>query len=131
MLLSRFRIQNYKVIDDTDWVPVDSYVTALVGKNESGKTGIMRALWKTKNVAGKKFDKLYDYPRGRFAAERKGTQAVTQLEFDLTDAEAAELSAQFLLDVKPKPRKVVLTTFYKGDKETETKVTFEEEIEAA
>src|SRR5258705_9337849 len=98
MRLARFRVQNYKVIDDTGWIPVDKNVTALVGKNESGKTAIMRAIWKSKNVAGKKFDKLYDYPRGRYAKERKGTQQVTQLEFELVPPEDAQLAEQFLLD---------------------------------
>ena len=87
MKLVRMRVQNYKVIEDTDWVPLDERVTALVGKNEAGKTGILRALWKSKNVAGKKFDKLLDYPRDRYAKERKETQEVTVLEFDLSEEE--------------------------------------------
>ena len=67
MRLANFRVQNYKTIGDTGVIPVDQDVTALVGKNESGKTGILRAIWKTKNVAGVKFDKLLDFPRTRFS----------------------------------------------------------------
>lgn len=38
MKLTNFQIEKYKVINDTKTVKVDSRVTALVGKNESGNT---------------------------------------------------------------------------------------------
>src|SRR3989442_1627829 len=95
MRLSQFRVQNYKVIDDTGEVPVNEKVTALVGRNESGKTGILRALWKSRNVADEEFDKLLDYPSARFAADRKGSQYVTVLDFALTPEEASELAGLF------------------------------------
>ena len=40
MKLISFQIKNYKVIDNTELVKVDPKVTALVGKNESGKTAL-------------------------------------------------------------------------------------------
>jgi hypothetical protein len=67
MKFTDFEVHNYKVIDDTKPVKVDARVTALVGKNESGKSSILRSLWKSRNVAGAKFDKLYDYPRDRYS----------------------------------------------------------------
>ena len=36
MRMTKFRVQNYKNVDDTDWVNCDD-ITAFVGKNESGK----------------------------------------------------------------------------------------------
>ena len=66
MKLIDFQIKNYKVIDDTRPIRVDPRVTAFVGKNESGKTAVLKALWKTHNVADATFDKLYDYPRDRY-----------------------------------------------------------------
>ncbi len=131
MRLTRIRIQNYKIIDDTNWVPVDEHVTALVGKNEAGKSAILRALWKSKNVAGTKFDKLLDYPRDRYAKERKETQEVTSLEFALSAQESEALASQFppaLL--KAKPKKVTVTTNYKGEDDTESKVAFDDKVEA-
>jgi len=130
MKLTRFRIQNYKVIDDTGWVPVDGQVTALVGKNEAGKSAIMRALWKSKNVADKKFDKLLDYPRDRYAKERRDIQEVTSLVFSLTDSESAELS-KLLPDGFPTPNEITLSTLYKGEDDTEQTVRFDEVTEAA
>ena len=68
---------------------------ALVGRNESGKTAILKALWKSRNVAEAKFDKLYDFPRDRYPKERSGSQVVSVLEFSLSENEAAALAAQF------------------------------------
>lgn len=124
------RVHNYKVIDDTDWVRVDRRVTALVGKNEAGKTAILRALWKSKNVAGRKFDKLLDYPRDRYSKERKNTQKVASLEFELTSQEAEALAGQFPDGLNVKPETVTFTTRYKGEEETEVAVTFDDENEA-
>lgn len=54
MILKRIRVRNYTVIADTDWVPVGGHVTALVGENEAGKSGVLRSLWKSKNVVDRK-----------------------------------------------------------------------------
>ena len=91
MKFVRFQIENYKVIDEIAPIPIDARVTALVGKNESGKTAVLKALWKSRNVAKSAFDKLYDYPRARYAQDRKGTQTITTLEFELTLKEAKAL----------------------------------------
>lgn len=129
MKLTRFKIQNYKVIDDTEWVKLDEQVTALVGKNESGKTGILRALWKSNNVAGAKFDKLYDYPRDRFAKERKGTQEVVSLELTLTDSEADELVSKLPSRPAQLPSVVTCTTKYDGEENVTTELHFGEAVE--
>ena len=92
MKLISFQIKNYKVIDDTGPVKVEPNLTTLVGKNESGKTAILKALWKSRNVANVKFDKLYDFPRDRYPKERAGSQVVTVLEFGLSEQEGAALA---------------------------------------
>lgn len=130
MKLIQFRIQNYKTIDRTDLVPADPAVTALVGKNESGKTAVLRSLWKSKNVAGKKFDKLLDYPRDRYSKDRRGRQPVVSLELGLTEEESSELLDEF---PDPSPSvvdHVTVTTFYAGEDNTETEVTFDASIES-
>ncbi|GIS64963.1 MAG: hypothetical protein CM1200mP3_12110 [Chloroflexota bacterium] len=45
MKLTRARVRNYKSIDDSSWVNIED-ITALVGKNESGKTAFLQALRK-------------------------------------------------------------------------------------
>ena len=129
MKLTKFRVKNYKVIDDTGWVPVDSNLTALVGKNESGKTAILRALWKSSNVVDVGFDKLHDYPIERYAKERQGTQEVTSLEFDLSPDEVTELTSMFKCDLETKPKKVIFTTYYDGEDDISTEVSFEEKVQ--
>ena len=116
MKLINFRIKHYKVIHDTEVVKVDPRVTALVGKNESGKTAVLKAMWKSQNVAGAAFDKLYDYPRDRYSMDRKDTQEVTVLEFELLPEEAADLAQHLPLKVPPdRPRRIIYTTLYDGE----------------
>lgn len=126
MRLKRFKVANYKIVADTGWVTVDEWVTSLVGKNESGKSAILKALWKTKNSAGAKFDKLTDFPRDRYTAERKGDQLITALEFTLTPQESAELGALIPDYSGPGPALVTVNTYFKGEEETRQQVEFAE-----
>src|ERR1700730_17926122 len=96
MKLVSFQIKNYKVIDDTKPVKADPRVTALVGKNESGKSSVLKSLWKSRNVAGANFDRLYDYPRDTYSRNRKGTQEVTILSFELSPTEIDEIVSQLI-----------------------------------
>jgi len=45
MRLERFRVENFRSVDDSEWVDVDP-VTAFIGVNESGKTNLLLPLWK-------------------------------------------------------------------------------------
>jgi hypothetical protein len=114
MKLKSFQIKNYKVMDDTGPVKVDPTLTALVGRNESGKTAILKALWKSRNVAGASFDKLYDFPRDRYPKERSGNQVVAVVDLALSDQEAAALAE--LLPNRPaqRPSKITRITRYEG-----------------
>ena len=47
MKLARFRVTNFRSVEDSGWVDVDD-VTALIGVNESGKTNLLLPLWKLK-----------------------------------------------------------------------------------
>jgi hypothetical protein len=123
MRLKRFRIQNYKIIDDTDWVDVDKDVTALVGKNESGKTGVLRALWKSRNRAGAEFDKLNDYPRDRYSRDRKGAQYIVETEYLLSAKEGAALAAAVAHSGAP-PSLVAQETWYSGEDKLGRKFKF-------
>jgi energy-coupling factor transporter ATP-binding protein EcfA2 len=68
MQLTEFRVQNYKIINDTGWIPVEN-LTILVGKNESGKSAIFRALSKLNPSDGIGYDGLKEFPRQRYAGE--------------------------------------------------------------
>lgn len=64
MRLKTLRIQNYKCIDDSGEFSL-APVSCLVGKNESGKSAILQALYRLKPVEKEEeeFDELQEYPR--------------------------------------------------------------------
>ena len=47
--LKAFRVKMYRPILDSRWVDVDD-ITVVVGKNESGKTALLKALHKFKTI---------------------------------------------------------------------------------
>ena len=62
MLLVDVRIKNYKCILDSETFTVDQ-MTCLVGKNESGKSAILQALYKLNPVDKEDiYDALYHNP---------------------------------------------------------------------
>ena len=129
MKLINFQIKNYKVIDDTRLVKVDPKVTALVGKNESGKTAVLKAMWKSQNVVTNAvFDKLYDYPRDKYSRDRKDTQEVTLLEFELTPEETDELVGHFPRPPTTKPMIITNTTYYSGEDEVCREIKFDSDL---
>ena len=71
MILNSLRIENFKSIEDSTEFTLKP-VTCLVGKNESGKSTILQALYKLNPDIQEKghFDPLLEYPR-RYYAEYK------------------------------------------------------------
>ena len=71
MILESARVENYKCIDDSTEFSLRS-LTALVGKNESGKTALLKALYRINPILpvdGNFLDT--EYPRRRWAAYRQ------------------------------------------------------------
>jgi predicted ATP-dependent endonuclease of OLD family len=102
MKLTKFRVQNYKSIKDSGWVTVDGSVTALVGKNEAGKSALLYALYKLNPVDGEKFDALREFPRGRYTYEFDSEDwPVITACFDIPDQVREELSAEVGADWAP------------------------------
>ena len=69
MKLIKARVTNYRCVDDSEEFLL-AQTTCLVGKNESGKTTVLRAIEKL-NPLGEskpKYDKTKDYPR-RFLSD--------------------------------------------------------------
>src|SRR5690348_12412935 len=67
---SEFRIQNYRNIDDSGWIGLER-VTALVGRNESGKTALLKALHKFNPATPQPYVPQREFPRDRFTRDFK------------------------------------------------------------
>jgi energy-coupling factor transporter ATP-binding protein EcfA2 len=115
MILESVRVENFKCIDDSTEFTTRS-LTALVGKNESGKTALLKALYRVNPVVpseGRFVDT--EYPRRRWSAYRERRQRTPdrvittswQLEAPDLEALAAVLGAEALAS----PR-VVITKGY-------------------
>lgn len=68
MKLKSLKVQNYKCIENSNEFSVEP-ITCLVGKNESGKSAILQALYKLNpDVRNREyFDPLQEYPRRKYS----------------------------------------------------------------
>ncbi|WP_328418595.1 AAA family ATPase [Micromonospora sp. NBC_00389] len=62
MKLIKAKVTYYRSIGDSEEFRVEDDVTCLVGKNESGKTNMLQALFRLKPIEQKTFDKIVDFP---------------------------------------------------------------------
>src|SRR5882672_10525966 len=87
MELIKFRITNFRSINDSGEVSVDK-LTALVGRNESGKSNLLLGL-ETLNPSGgrKPLNKIKDFPRGRRLEECNDSTPVVASHWKLSAAE--------------------------------------------
>lgn len=74
MRLVKVKIERFKNIVDAQTIDIESDVTCFIGKNEAGKTTILKALHRLNPANGtdKKFDLTTEYPRWRLARDRRG-----------------------------------------------------------
>lgn len=108
----RFRVTNYRNIDDSDWIPLEQ-VTAFVGRNESGKTTLLKALHKFNPATSETYNPQREFPRDRFTRDfRNGKDwAVCSVEFEISPPFRLELKAVLGIDV---PSGVIGTRYYDG-----------------
>ena len=110
---THFQVLNYRNIDDSGWIPLER-VTAFVGRNEAGKTALLKALHKFNPALEESYNAQREFPRDRFTAEyRNGRDwPVCRVDF--------ELSAEFRTELKERlnsagiPRQAILTRYYDG-----------------
>lgn len=99
MLLQRFRVTNFRSIDDSGWIDTDN-VTALIGTNEAGKTNVLLPLWKLNPAKEGHIVPTADYPRKRYSTLRHQDpkpifiQAVFQINDDLATRLIADTDLQ-------------------------------------
>ncbi len=98
MILKSLRVQNYKCIEDSNEFSIEP-ITCLVGKNESGKSALLQALYKLNPaISGEgDFDYQLEYPRHRLSEYEERQEAdednVLTTTWELKDEEVAKISS--------------------------------------
>lgn len=90
MKLAACRVLNYRPITDSGWVDL-SDITVIVGKNESGKTALLRALHKFNPFKAEPYNLDREWPRGR-RNERSTDADVVETRFSFTSKEKVDLA---------------------------------------
>lgn len=114
MKLARFKITNFRSIEDSGWVDCDD-VTTLVGINEAGKSNLLLGLWKLNPARGGEVDSLQDMPASKYAAWRDQESAIcfVEAEFDL-DIEEIEIVKELSGCDDGEAARVAVSRFYDG-----------------
>ncbi len=103
MKLKTVRVRDFRSVRDSGEFSVCD-VTCLVGKNESGKTAILEALYKLNPIRAKDagFDVTYDYPKSdvteyelRVSKDREAKTDVVEAVFELSTSDLAEINDWF------------------------------------
>lgn len=98
MKLKKVQVRLYRNFVDSNVVPIDGAVTCLVGKNESGKTAFLEALYSLKPAfeSQVRVDVIMDYPRWRKVRDerQRDLKEVAPIEatFALEDHDRAKLA---------------------------------------
>lgn len=106
MHLTRFRVTNFRSVQNSGWVDVDD-VTALIGVNESGKTNLLVPLWKLNPAMGGEIHPTSDYPKKHFGAIR---QAPRDYCFITAEFEAGTLAGEFSAKAQISPEEAALVS---------------------
>jgi hypothetical protein len=92
MELTKFRVQNYRSVNDSGDIEVQE-LTDLVGRNESGKSALLLALASLNPPGGRNaLTKIKDFPRGRRLGECTDDTPVVTTLWKLTTEEITQLS---------------------------------------
>ena len=92
MKLIAFRVRMYRGIIDSDWVDVNP-LTVFVGKNESGKTSLLKALHKLNPYKPEPYDIANEWPRGH-RSEGSEEHVICCAKFRLSDQEKCRISTK-------------------------------------
>ena len=89
MRLKAFKVQMYRPILDSGWVDVDD-ITVILGKNESGKTALLKALHKFNPFNPEAYSLDREWPRGHRRSQSPSKEVVTA-RFEFEDDESTEI----------------------------------------
>ena len=111
LTLQEFRVENFRNIDDSGWIPVGR-ITTLLGRNESGKTALLQGLHRFNPASAESYEPQRDFPRSRYTSEFRnpGDWPAASCRFAIGEELRAVLAA--LADSKEVPRLVTATRYY-------------------
>jgi predicted ATP-dependent endonuclease of OLD family len=105
MELTSFRVRNFRSINDSGEIQI-SRITALLGRNESGKSNILRALHSLNPASGfTKLKPIKDFPRHRKLTECTDGTPVVDSSWHLNEEEQ-----QTLAEIWPRAKSVADVT---------------------
>ncbi len=107
-----FRVTKYRNIQDSGEVALDEHLTCLVGKNQSGKTSLLKALHKFNPHEPEPYDLRRDWPRGQRRSKDE-SQVVCAVKFRLAREDVDVLSG--LTDVALPGDVVEISKDYAGN----------------
>jgi energy-coupling factor transporter ATP-binding protein EcfA2 len=117
MELRNFRVTNYRSVNDSGDIKTLK-TTALVGRNESGKSNLLRALYSLNPADGvKALSPIKDFPRHRRLQECGDTTQVLDTVWELNAAEMAQLAR--LWPRAAQVRRVAVRRDYRGNRTVE------------
>jgi predicted ATPase len=95
MRLASFQITNFRSINDSGSID-STQITAILGRNDSGKSNLLRALHSLNPTEGlAPLSPIKDFPRHRRLEECTGDTPVVHTRWALDDSERAALAAIF------------------------------------
>ncbi len=112
MQLKAFRVQKFRNIEDSGEVELLDALTCVVGKNQAGKSALLRALHKFNPHLPAPYDMRSEWPRGQ-RTERNTEQVVCEVHFTLSPEELKKLGEIAGQDLSI--AKVVVTRNYAGN----------------
>ena len=97
-----FRVENFRNINDSGWIPLER-VTAFVGRNESGKTALLKALHKFNPATEEPYDPQKEFPRDRFTRDYRSDQfwPVCSVKFEISDVLRRRIETEAGLESAP------------------------------
>ncbi len=116
MKLVEAQLRRYRSIEDPTSFRVEPDVTCLVGKNESGKTATLHALYKSRPVDEASFDEGIDYPSHLTRELNTTTNPITvsELTYELEDDDVAAVESVLGGDALAS-RTITVTTGYRHE----------------
>jgi energy-coupling factor transporter ATP-binding protein EcfA2 len=107
----RYRVQHFRNIDDSGWIPLER-VTAFVGRNESGKTALLKSLHKFNPATPEPYNAQREFPRDLFTREFRNPAdwPACSVAFEIGEPLRGEI--QTLLGGDAAPKEAICTRYY-------------------